>query len=135
VSGAAPEFAGVLTRLASALALTIAIEVPVAALLGLRTRRAVAAVALVSVVTNPPLNFALLALGLALPGFAENAAAYWLTVAALELLAVLAEWRLLLWVLGGESRRMLVVSAVMNAASFGAGLVWLAFASRGPALG
>jgi hypothetical protein len=127
--------AGVLAPLASALTLTIAVEVPVAALLGLRSRRAVAAVALVSVVTNPPLNFVLLALGLALPGFAENAAAYWLTVAALEVLAVLAEWRLLLWVLGGESRRMLVVSAAMNAASFGAGLLWLAFASRGLALG
>lgn len=121
-------------RFGAALALTIAIEVTVAALLGLRSRRAVASVALVSVVTNPPLNLALLALALASPAFAENTVGYWFAVAALEVAAVLAEWRLLLWVLGGSPRRMLGVSAAMNAASFGAGLA-LAFAVPGWLLG
>ena len=43
-----------------------------------------------------------------------------------EIAVVLVEWRLLLWALGGSPRRMLVVSAAMNAASALAGLVfWL----------
>lgn len=121
-------------RLSRALALTIAVELPVAALLGLRSRRAMAAVALVSVVTNPPLNLALFALALASPAFAEDTVGYWIAVATLEVAAVLAEWRLLLWVLGGSSRRMLGVSVAMNVASFGAGLA-LAFAVAGGVLG
>lgn len=134
MSGALRLFGDIAMRLGFALALTIAIEVPVAALLGLRSRREISAVALVSVVTNPPLNLALFAIALAVPTFAENAVAYWLVVAALEVAAVIAEWRLLLWVLGGESRRMLGVSAAMNVASFGAGLA-LAFAVSGRVLG
>jgi hypothetical protein len=134
MSGALGSLGEVAMRLALALALTIAVEVPVAALLGLRSRRAVAAVALVSVVTNPPLNLALFALALTASAFAENPAAYWPTVALLETLAVLAEWRLLLWVLGGESRRMLGVSVAMNVVSFGTGLA-LSFAVPGWVLG
>jgi hypothetical protein len=39
---------------------------------------------------------------------------------------VLVEWRLLVWALGGGSRRLLLVSLVMNAASALAGIVfWL----------
>ncbi len=45
---------------------------------------------------------------------------------AAESLVVLAEWRLLLWVLGGESRRLLLASLAMNAASALLGVVfWL----------
>lgn len=134
MSGAPRLLGDIVMSLGSALALTIAIEVPVAALLGLRSRREMAAVALVSVVTNPPLNLALFAIALAAPAFAENAVAYWPVVAALEVAAVVAEWRLLLWVLGGESRRMLGVSATMNVASFAVGLA-LSFAVPGWVLG
>jgi hypothetical protein len=43
-----------------------------------------------------------------------------------EVVVVLVEWRLLVWALGGNSHRLLLVSAVMNAASALAGLVfWL----------
>ena len=43
-----------------------------------------------------------------------------------EALVVLVEWRLLVWALGGDSRRLLLISAAMNAASALAGLVfWL----------
>jgi len=40
----------------------------------------------------------------------------------LEVLVVLAEWRLLLWALGGSSRRLWFTSTLMNAASFAVGL-------------
>jgi len=42
---------------------------------------------------------------------------------AAELVVVVAEWRLLHWVLGGSSRRMLRVSLAINAASALAGIV------------
>jgi hypothetical protein len=49
-----------------------------------------------------------------------------------EVVVVIAEWRLLLWVLGGSSRRMLVVSLALNGASAAAGLIfWLAQSGQG----
>ncbi len=112
-------------QLLAALALTEAVELTVAALLGLRTRRALATVALVNLVTDPVLNY----LGWLLARFGEWAAAPATAIPVLlaaEAVVVLVEWRLLLWVLGGASRRMLLVSLALNAASAGAGLVfWL----------
>jgi hypothetical protein len=45
---------------------------------------------------------------------------------ACEIVIVLVEWRLLRWALKKDSRKTLVLSAVMNTASFAAGLVVLA---------
>lgn len=109
--------------LGPALALTIVIEVPVAVLMGLRGGRAVASVTLVNVVTNPVLNLIVLALVAWVPAVAYLPSVYWSVVTLLELVVVVVEWRLLLWALGGSSRRMLLTSVVMNAASFGAGLL------------
>jgi hypothetical protein len=113
-------------ELLSALALTLAIELPLAAALGLRTRRSLLTVALINLITNPLLNF----IGLVLARFwdwgAAPASAMPVIITA-EVVVVLAEWRLLLWVLGGSSRRMLVVSLALNGASAAAGLIfWLA---------
>ena len=105
--------------------LTLAIEVPVAAALGLRTGRALLAVACVSLATNPLLNYAGILLAQAWDWSASPATAAAVLVPA-ELAVVLVEWRLLVWVLGGPSRRLLLVSVAMNAASALAGLVfWL----------
>ena len=107
------------------MALTLAVELPVAAALGLRSGRALAAVACVSLLTNPLLNFGGLLLAQAKDWSATPATALAVLVPA-EIAVVLVEWRLLLWALGGSPRRMLVVSAAMNAASALAGLVfWL----------
>ena len=37
---------------------------------------------------------------------------------------MVVEWRLLVWALGGDPRRLLLISAAMNAASALAGLVF-----------
>jgi len=111
-------------QLLAALALTEAVELPLAALLGLRTRRALATVAFINLLTNPVLNY----LGWVLARFVDWAAPATaiLVLLAAEAVVVIVEWRLLLWVLGGASRRMLLVSLALNAASAGAGLVlWL----------
>ena len=102
----------------------MAVELPVAALLGLRTRRALLTVVLVNLLTNPLLNFA----GMLVAQFDDWAARpATVVVPALvvaELLVVIAEWRLLLWVLGGDSKRMFLVALAMNAASALAGIVF-----------
>ena len=112
-----------LVRMGVALAVTVAIEVPVAAALGLRSRTALVAVLMVNLVTNPALNaLYLAAAGLgwlqSLPGQALVA----LFLVA-EGLVVVIEWRLLLWALGGRSLRMFATSLAMNAASAGIGLL------------
>jgi hypothetical protein len=95
----------------------------VAAALGLRSGRALAAVACVSLVTNPLLTFGGLLLAQAYEWSASPAWALAVIVPA-EIAVVLAEWRLLLWALGGSPSRMLLVSAAMNATSALAGLVF-----------
>ena len=100
-------------------------ELPVAAALGLRDRRSLGAVACVSLITNPLLNWTGWALA-SVVDWASSPAGVLAFLVPAETLVVLVEWRLLLWALGGSSRRMLMVSAVMNAASALAGLVfWL----------
>lgn len=94
-----------------------------AAALGLRSSRGLAAVACVSLVTNPLLNFGGLLLAQAWDWSSTPATALAVLVPA-EIAVVLVEWRLLLWALGGSPRRMLLVSAVMNAASALVGLVF-----------
>jgi hypothetical protein len=103
------------------------VELPVAAALGLRARRSLLVVASVSLVTNPLLNW----LGWVLATQWDWAAGVGSAAAFLvpaEVVVVLVEWRLLAWVLGGSSRRLLLVSAAMNAASALAGILvfWVA---------
>ena len=98
-----------MTALALALAVTACIETGIAALLGLR-RRALGAVASVNLVTNPLVNLCFWALcGLGA------------VFCLLEVMVVIAEWRALVWVLGGRtgaaSRRLLVICVAMNAVS------------------
>jgi hypothetical protein len=121
VTGALSAAASVGFALLAALAPTLAVELPVAALLGLRSTRALAAVAAVNLLTNPTLNLILLAL-FGGTGLGAASAAFWPTLAALEVAAVIVEWRLLLWVLGGSPRRLLLVCAALNASSFAVGL-------------
>jgi hypothetical protein len=101
------------------------VEVPVAAALGLRDRRSLVAVACVSLITNPLLNWTGWVLATVVDWSASPAGALAFILPA-ELVVVLVEWRLLVWALDRDSRRLLLVSAVMNAASALAGLVfWL----------
>ena len=101
-------------------------ELPVAAALGLRDRRSLSAVACVSLITNPLLNWTGWALATVVDWASVSPAGVLAFLVPAEILVVLVEWRLLLWALGGSSRRLLLVSAVMNAASALGGLVfWL----------
>lgn len=105
--------------LLGALALTLVTEVPVAFALGLRRRPQILAVIYVNLLTNPTLNLIAAAVWSGLPS------ALLPTLLSLEAGVVVAEWRLLSWAIGGSSGRLLLVAAVMNAASAAVGLfVW-----------
>jgi hypothetical protein len=107
------------------LGLTLAVELPVAALLGLRSRRALSVVALVNLITNPLLTYLLAAAARAGSWAVYPASGSVVLFVVGEVTVVFAEWRLLLWALGGARSRMLGISLAMNAASALAGiLVW-----------
>jgi hypothetical protein len=103
--------------LVAALGLTLLVEVPVAFAAGWRGRRELLAVVLVNLITNPLLNITLVAV------WVPAGAARMPLLVALEIVAIVIEWRLLLPVIGRPSRRVLVVVIVMNAASVALGLL------------
>jgi hypothetical protein len=82
-------------------------------------------VALVNLITNPLLTY-LLAVASRTGAWAVYPSAGFIVLFITgEVAVVVAEWRLLLWALGGSGSRMLRVSFAMNAASALAGiLIW-----------
>jgi hypothetical protein len=103
----------------TALVLTVSIETPTAWLLGYRSRNEIIAAALASVITNPPLNY-IIAVCTAFNLVKIDVP----FVLALEAVVIAVEWRILLYALGGDSRRHFKTSLIMNATSFLFG-VWL----------
>jgi len=105
-----------------ALALTIVVEVGVAALLGWRLRSELLAVVLVNVLTVPVLNVALDFVAQASPMI------YWPALVAGEVAVVLVEWRLLIALTGRESGETLRLAIAMNLVSVLVGflLLWVA---------
>lgn len=98
-----------------------------AALLGLRTPKALFVVALVNLITNPLLTYLLLVAGHLAGWGGRTPSGYVALLITGELVVVVAEWRMLLWALGGSPARMLRVSVAINAASALAGILlwWL----------
>lgn len=103
-----------------ALGLTMAVELPVAWLLGLRTISAVLAIVMVNLVTHPLLHLILLVL-LTVQGWA---AAPLYVILVLECAVTAAEWGLLAYALG-QPKKMLLISVAANAASYTIGVLLL----------
>jgi hypothetical protein len=101
-----------------ALLLTVAIEAAVAWLFGFRAARSQLAVAMINCITNPSLNFLLLVLAWL------GAAVTLPLVLFLEVMVVLVEWRLLVYVFGNPKGRLFSLSLAAIAVSFLAG-AWL----------
>jgi hypothetical protein len=108
-----------LARYLLALLLTVVIEGGIAWLFGLRTARLQLAVAMINCMTNPALNFLLLALawkGMSVP---------FPMIVFLEVVVVVVEWQLLVYATGHPRGRLFSLSLAANTASFFAG--WLIF--------
>jgi hypothetical protein len=103
---------------AEALILTVVIEVIAAWLFGLRSKQELWTVLLINVITNPLLNYLI-----AVNGYFHMISQTKMLILCLEVVAVLVEWRLLVWVLRQGNKKMLVLSFVMNVASYFAGLL------------
>lgn len=113
-----------LASLGLALGLTLIIELAVAAgVFGLRAKHEFAVIALASIATNPALNI-ILTLTMALIGRSSLADPPMPAIlAALEILVVLVEWRLIAWALPDRRNRAFFISLTMNATSLVAGLL------------
>jgi hypothetical protein len=101
-----------------ALLLTIAIEVIVALLFGLRSKQELWTVVLINVITNPLLNYLI-----TVNGYFHLISQTTILILCLEVAVVLVEWRLLVWVLRQSTKKMLRLSFVMNTCSYLAGLL------------
>ncbi len=108
----------VIVDLLIVLSLTVVIEWAVVFLFGYRNIGVFLVVALINMVTNPLLNFAI-ALIQHLNLFEVNVP----VLLIFESAVILVEWRLLNLAISGGSRRALLLSAVMNLTSFLLGLI------------
>jgi RsiW-degrading membrane proteinase PrsW (M82 family) len=103
------------------LGITLAVELMVATLSGLRSRRELAVVAWMNVLTNPLLVY-LFSLSAVLGALWQTPASRILVASVLEIAVVVVEWRVMRWALELRSGRALWLSIAMNAASIAAGL-------------
>lgn len=94
------------------LLLTIAIEVGVAYLLGLRKSQYILAVAIINVITHLILNYLILVLG------SVGIPVTFVLTFTLEILVVIVEWQLLVYVFRSPKGRFLLNSLLGNATSF-----------------
>ena len=100
-----------------ALLLTITIEGGVAYLLGFRKSQCQLAFAAINTITNLSLNYLILVLEYL------NIHVTFMLIVLLEILVVMVEWRLLVYIFRNPKDRFLALSILANAASFFAGLL------------
>ena len=101
-----------------ALFFTIVIELVVAFLFGFRKKIELITIVLVNLVTNPILNYFLLV---------NDYFSFWprsmVLIIFLEVLIVLLEWRLLVYVRLEKTKKLLLLSALMNFCSYVVGVI------------
>lgn len=103
---------------AAALILTIVIEVIIAWLFRLRSKKEISTIILINLITNPLLNYLIL-----VNHYFQIVSNSLALILLLEVGAVLAEWRLLLYVLRQSARKLLILSVWMNVISYFSGLL------------
>lgn len=113
---------GVFVDFMIALSLTILIEWVVVIAFGFRDRSVFFAVAAINLITNPILNFSILIIQ-SLNLFRID----FFVLLIFELVVVFVEWRLLVFSVWGSSKRLLLLSLVMNLCSFASGLLLFYF--------
>lgn len=104
----------ILGSLLVALILTLIVELPIAALFGLRNKKALLSVFLINLITNPLANVlaALMTISFYIFGFIF-----------IEIIVILTEWRLLVYSNLGSKTKMFWLSVVMNVVSAIVGVV------------
>jgi hypothetical protein len=101
-----------------ALLITIAVECLTAFVLGYREKVQIYIVVLVNVITNPLLNYILMVMR-----FIWHANVNIYLIMLLEAAVIIIEWRIMAYALRVESKKLLILSAVMNGVSYGVGVL------------
>lgn len=96
-----------------ALLLTLVIEVPIGSLM-IRSKNAVIPLILINILTNPALN----ALLMILFALTESYTVYWIAVAIGEIIVIFGERFLIRALCDIPLKRSMIISIVINAASF-----------------
>lgn len=103
----------VLLPMVTALLITVAIELVVALIMGFRKADELWAVVYVNIITNPLLNYFIL-----MNREFRFIRMDFLILNLIEIAIVLVEWRLLVFALRQNSRRLLLLSFLMNLTSY-----------------
>ena len=109
-----------------ALFVTILVESVVAMLLGYRKKLEIATIILINLITNPLMNY-LIIIGVFLAP--SDRVSTIITTLFLEIVVVFVEWLLLRFALRSDSKKLFVLSLVMNVCSFIAGFIIIVFLS------
>ena len=113
---------GVYVDFTIALLLAILVECAIAAVFGFRERRVFLAVVAINLITNPILNFSILIIR-SLNLFRVD----FFVLLIFELLVVVVEWRMLVFSVSESSKKLLMLSLVMNLCSFASGVFLFSF--------
>jgi hypothetical protein len=101
-----------------ALLLTISVELIIALLFGYKKKSEIIVIICINLITNPVLNYLLL-LNFHFSFIKTNI----VVILLLEILVVLVEWRLLVYALQANSRKLFILSLVMNFCSYITGVM------------
>lgn len=101
-----------------ALLLTIVIEVIIAIFFGYRKKSEIAAIIFINLITNPLINYLLI-----INGYLKIITISTATILFLEMIVVLLEWLLLIFTLRQNSKKLFILSLVMNLCSYIAGVL------------
>lgn len=101
-----------------ALFLTIVIELAVALFFGFRKKIEIIAIVFINLLTNPILNYLLLVNSYF--SFFQTSMSLFLF---LEILVILVEWKLLVYALQEKTKKLILLSSVMNFCSYIAGVI------------
>lgn len=124
IAEALPLATRFLASLSIALTLTVLIECTAAFILfGVRRPGDLGTLALINVVTNPVLNIMLALTSILTGARSLTEPPLVIALALLELAVVLAEWKLIAWLLPAWKPRALLMALILNGVSLAAGLV------------
>jgi len=100
------------------LLLTVVIELIIALFFGFKKKSQIIVIICINVITNPVLNYLLL-----LNYHFSIIKTELLLILFLEILVVLAEWRILVYALHQENKKLFILSLVMNSCSYLSGVL------------
>ena len=108
----------IISNLLIALFLTITIEIVVSLCLGFKKKSEILTLIFLNIITNPLLNYLLM-----VNSYFYYAITKLPLIIFLELVVVLVEWKILLYVLREKPLKLFILSLLMNLCSFSFGLI------------